>query len=226
MAVNDSFLSSWDPRLLSVLRIAAAFTFLQHGSAKLLGFPKVEMFANLQLASIYGLAGLLELVGGILLLIGLLSRPVAFVLSGMMAIVVNTPRRRLSASLSRSCTRMAYTTPILAGVIASTTRIASISLCLQGSSLRRRRSRRRPFHSVFWKNLLYMSCNRRLVRMTICWACGGCRTVFLRWKQRYGRIRYSSLVVAEYHLRIATENSCVPFAYGSSSFLSSDRARQ
>ena len=47
-------LSTWAPRLLSVLRITAAFTFLQHGSAKLLGFPKVEMFANLQLASIYG----------------------------------------------------------------------------------------------------------------------------------------------------------------------------
>jgi len=44
-------LSTWAPRLLSVLRITAAFTFLQHGSAKLLGFPQVEMFANLQIAS-------------------------------------------------------------------------------------------------------------------------------------------------------------------------------
>ena len=79
-------LSTWAPRLLSVLRITAAFTFLQHGSAKLLGFPQVEMFANLQIASIYGVAGILELVGGILLLIGLFTRPVAFVLSGMMAV--------------------------------------------------------------------------------------------------------------------------------------------
>jgi putative oxidoreductase len=86
MAVNESFLSNWAPRLLSVLRITTAFTFLQHGSAKLLGFPKVEMFANLQIASIYGVAGVLELVGGLLLLIGLFSRPVAFVLSGMMAV--------------------------------------------------------------------------------------------------------------------------------------------
>lgn len=86
MAVNESFLSGWAPRLLSVLRIMAAFTFLQHGSAKLLGFPKVEMFANLQLFSLYGLAGVLELVGGFLLLIGLFSRPVAFILSGMMAV--------------------------------------------------------------------------------------------------------------------------------------------
>jgi putative oxidoreductase len=86
MAVNDSFPISWAPRLLSILRITTAFTFLQHGSAKLLGFPQVEMFANLQVASIYGVAGILELVGGVLLLIGLFSRPVAFILSGMMAV--------------------------------------------------------------------------------------------------------------------------------------------
>jgi putative oxidoreductase len=86
MAINDSFASSWAPRLLSILRITTAFTFLQHGSAKLLGFPQVEMFANLQIASIYGVAGILELVGGVLLLIGLFSRPVAFILSGMMAV--------------------------------------------------------------------------------------------------------------------------------------------
>jgi putative oxidoreductase len=86
MAFNESFLSDWAPRLLSVLRITTAFTFMQHGTAKLLGFPKVEMFANLQFVSLYGLAGVLELVGGFLLLIGLFSRPVAFVLSGMMAV--------------------------------------------------------------------------------------------------------------------------------------------
>lgn len=86
MATNESFLSKWAPQLLSVLRITAAFTFLQHGTAKLLGFPQVDMFANLELASIYGVAGVLELVGGVLLLIGLFTRPVAFILSGMMAI--------------------------------------------------------------------------------------------------------------------------------------------
>jgi putative oxidoreductase len=86
MAVNESFVSRWAPQLLSVLRITAAFTFLQHGSAKLLGFPEVEMFANLQLASLYGVAGVLELVGGVLLLIGLFSRPVAFILAGQMAV--------------------------------------------------------------------------------------------------------------------------------------------
>ena len=86
MAVKQSFLSNWAPSLLSVLRITAAFTFLQHGSAKLLAIPKVDMFADLQIASLYGVAGILELVGGTLLLIGLFSRPVAFVLCGMMAV--------------------------------------------------------------------------------------------------------------------------------------------
>ncbi|MGE0797360.1 MAG: DoxX family protein [Lautropia sp.] len=77
--------STWVSRLLSLLRITTAFTFVQHGSAKLLGFPKVAMFENLQLFSLFGLAGILELVGGALLLIGLFTRPVAFVLSGLMA---------------------------------------------------------------------------------------------------------------------------------------------
>jgi len=91
MATSDITLSpgpyaTWAPRLLSILRITTAFTFLQHGTAKLLGFPQVEMFANLQIASIYGAAGILELLGGVLLLIGLFSRPVAFILSGMMAV--------------------------------------------------------------------------------------------------------------------------------------------
>ena len=86
MNSDKFFLARWTPELLSVLRITAAFTFLQHGSAKLLKFPQVAMFDNLQYFSIYGLAGVLELAGGILLLIGLFSRPVAFVLSGMMAV--------------------------------------------------------------------------------------------------------------------------------------------
>ena len=72
-------------RALSVLRIVTAFLFLQHGTAKLFGSPHVAMFDGLQLASLMGAAGVLELVGGALLLIGLFTRPVAFVLSGFMA---------------------------------------------------------------------------------------------------------------------------------------------
>ena len=73
------------PRALSVLRIVSAYLLLQHGSAKLLGFPKVAYFDNLQIFSLIGAAGILELVGGVLLLIGLFTRPAAFVLSGLLA---------------------------------------------------------------------------------------------------------------------------------------------
>ncbi|HEX5539215.1 MAG TPA: DoxX family protein, partial [Methylophilaceae bacterium] len=66
-------------------RIIIGFLFVQHGTAKLLGFPHVAMFDGLQPFSLIGVAGILELVGGILILIGLLTRPVAFVLSGEMA---------------------------------------------------------------------------------------------------------------------------------------------
>ncbi len=73
------------PQALSILRIVSAFLLLQHGSAKLLGFPKVAYFDNLQIFSLIGAAGVLELVGGALLLIGLFTRPTAFVLSGLLA---------------------------------------------------------------------------------------------------------------------------------------------
>ena len=85
MAIAQT-LAAWTPRLLSVLRIVAAFLFMQHGSAKLLGLPHVAMFDGLQIASLIGVAGILELVGGALVLIGLFTRPVAFVLSGQMAV--------------------------------------------------------------------------------------------------------------------------------------------
>jgi putative oxidoreductase len=71
---------------LSVLRIVTAFLFMVHGSAKLLHVPHQAMFDNLQLMSLMGAQGVLELVGGGLLLIGLFSRPIAFLLSGDMAV--------------------------------------------------------------------------------------------------------------------------------------------
>jgi putative oxidoreductase len=73
------------PRAHALLRIVAGYTFLLHGTAKLLHAPHVAMFDNLQLMSLIGLAGLLEMVGGALILIGLFTRPVAFILSGEMA---------------------------------------------------------------------------------------------------------------------------------------------
>jgi putative oxidoreductase len=73
------------PPAPSVLRIVSAYLLIQHGSAKLFGFPHVAFFDNLQLVSLLGAAGILEFFGGLLLLVGLLTRPVAFVLSGLLA---------------------------------------------------------------------------------------------------------------------------------------------
>ena len=83
---SQQFCSKWTPSVLGLLRIVTGFLFLQHGSAKLLGMPHIAMFEGLQLMSLMGLAGLLELVGGTLILIGLFTRPVAFILSGQMAV--------------------------------------------------------------------------------------------------------------------------------------------
>jgi putative oxidoreductase len=83
--MHPETLARWSPHVLSLLRIMAALLLLQYGSAKLLGFPAVEMFQGVKLFSLYGVAGLFELFGSLLLLIGLFTRPVAFLLSGEMA---------------------------------------------------------------------------------------------------------------------------------------------
>ena len=72
------------PQLLSVLRMVSAFMFTLHGTQKWLGFPEPRAVPT-TLMSLSGVAGLLELVGGALLLVGLFTRPVAFLLSGLMA---------------------------------------------------------------------------------------------------------------------------------------------
>jgi putative oxidoreductase len=74
------------PYLHAALRIVAGLLYLEHGTSKLLGFPHDAHYDGLQLVSLMGLAGVLEVVGGSLILIGLFTRPVAFVLSGMMAV--------------------------------------------------------------------------------------------------------------------------------------------
>jgi putative oxidoreductase len=82
----DALAASWAPRLLSVLRIMSGLLLLQHGTAKLLKIPVIPMFANLSLTSPPGIAGILELVGGVLLVVGLFTRSAAFILSGMTAV--------------------------------------------------------------------------------------------------------------------------------------------
>jgi len=76
----------FSPHVQGVLRIATALLFVQHGMAKLFGVPHVAMFDGLKLLSLLGAGGVLELVGGTLMLIGLFTRPTAFILSGEMAV--------------------------------------------------------------------------------------------------------------------------------------------
>ncbi len=80
----DSLQTVWAPRVLSILRIVAALIFMEHGTSKLLGFPPSAHSPEMWTLSWN--AGLIELVGGALLVLGLFTRPVAFVLSGEMAV--------------------------------------------------------------------------------------------------------------------------------------------
>ena len=76
----------WQEQGLSVLRIITGFLFMAHGSQKLLGFPAPPAQGVVELMSLMGLAGVLELFGGGLILLGLFTRPVAFILCGLMAV--------------------------------------------------------------------------------------------------------------------------------------------
>jgi putative oxidoreductase len=84
--MNGPIPASWAPYLLSVLRIVAAFLFIAHGTQKLFGFPSLEPRPGVVLNSLRGLASILEIVGGTLMFFGLFTRPVAFLLSGEMAV--------------------------------------------------------------------------------------------------------------------------------------------
>ena len=84
MDTHEGFPRNWSPQLLSVLRIVAALLFLTHGTAKLFHAPHQANFDDLQLMSLMGVQGLIEVIGGVLLAIGLFSRIAAFVMSGDM----------------------------------------------------------------------------------------------------------------------------------------------
>ena len=82
----DALATSWAPRLLSVVRFMSGLLLLQHGTGKLLKFPAGVVQPNFNLMSMPGYAGFIEFVCGILLVIGLFSRPAAFIASGMTAV--------------------------------------------------------------------------------------------------------------------------------------------
>lgn len=95
MANFDSFCARTAPRLLSIMRIVTGFLFMPHGAQKLFGLPADPAKEPVALFSLMGLAGVLELFGGALILLGLFTRPVAFLLSGLMAaayFMVHAPR--------------------------------------------------------------------------------------------------------------------------------------
>jgi putative oxidoreductase len=84
---NQELETVWAPRALALLRIVTALLFMEHGAQKLLGFPPLPAERPMpELFSLHWFAGSLELFGGLLILIGLFTRPVAFILSGEMAV--------------------------------------------------------------------------------------------------------------------------------------------
>ena len=86
----------WEPRMLSILRLVAGLLLLQHGLAKIVGFPETRVHAPQDLFSLVpGLAGILETIGGVLIALGLFTRVASFVLAGEMAaayFIAHAPR--------------------------------------------------------------------------------------------------------------------------------------
>lgn len=87
MSTLDNFTSAWSPRVLSILRIIIGFLYICHGMQKLFGFPLLPgaPVVPYELLTLRGASGILEGFGGGLILLGLFTRPVAFLLSGHMA---------------------------------------------------------------------------------------------------------------------------------------------
>lgn len=95
---RSAFFPVWSDRLLSVLRVIVGGLYLQHGTAKLFHIPHIAQFDHVQLFSLIGLAGVIELVFGVLLVVGLFTRFSAFILSGEMAVayfMAHAPRAEL-----------------------------------------------------------------------------------------------------------------------------------
>ncbi len=95
MADLNSICPRWSQYMLSILRIISALLFMQHGAQKLFGFMAPMNATSHPLFSLMGIGGVLEFFGGLLLVSGLFTRPVAFILSGEMAVayfMVHAPK--------------------------------------------------------------------------------------------------------------------------------------
>ena len=95
---SPAFRDVWAPRLLSLVRILLGLLYLQHGLSKYFGFPAAAP-QNFQIFSLIGLAGAIEIVGGLMLALGVYTRWAAFIMSGEMAVAFFIVRNRLSTSL-------------------------------------------------------------------------------------------------------------------------------
>jgi len=85
--IDRASLERWAPRLLSVLRVVVGLLYIEHGTAKLLHYPYADyLVLKDPLWSLSGIAGFFDSVGGLLIILGLFTRPVAFLLSGEMAV--------------------------------------------------------------------------------------------------------------------------------------------
>jgi putative oxidoreductase len=83
--MNANSLSKYAPQALAALRIVTALLFISHGTVKFFGFPAGGMPGGVELFSLFGLAAAIEIVAGVLILIGFLTRPAALIASGEMA---------------------------------------------------------------------------------------------------------------------------------------------
>jgi putative oxidoreductase len=93
-SLGDRF-AAFSPQILALLRIVSGALFLEHGMVKVFGFPPHAEPGKVPLVGLFGAAGVLELVGGIMIVLGLFTRPVAFLLSGEMAVayfMVHAPK--------------------------------------------------------------------------------------------------------------------------------------
>ncbi len=95
MSSLEHRLAPYSPYLHAIMRIMIGLLFMEHGTGKLFHFPVLPGMENLPITSLPAIAGIFELIGGALIALGLFMRPVAFILSGEMAIayfLIHAPR--------------------------------------------------------------------------------------------------------------------------------------
>jgi len=98
MFESREFCELWAPRLLSIVRILLGLLYMQHGLSKYFGFPAASP-QNFQVFSLIGLAGVIEIIGGLMVALGIYTRWAALIISGEMAVAFFIVRNRLSVSL-------------------------------------------------------------------------------------------------------------------------------